>query len=174
MGSILLIVACLVIAFLLYVNTRPDRMRVKRVAYIKASDKAIFALINNLKAWEKWTPYNKDPEMQKTYSGPEEGIGAKYAWMGNNQVGEGSLTVQNTTAPHEVLFQLEFKKPYVGLNDVTFHITPMDDGTTAVSWILDAPQSFMSKLMGVFMNMDKMIGSDFEVGLANLKKVAES
>lgn len=162
-----------VAGILIYAATRPDSFRVQRSISIKAPPEKVFALINDLRDWSKWSPYEKkDPAMKRTFSGASSGKGAVYEWDGNNQVGKGRMEVIETTPPSKILIKLDFIKPFEGHNTAEFTMESKGD-STLVTWAMYGPAAFMTKLIGIFMNMDAMIGDDFTAGLANLKAVAE-
>lgn len=170
-----LIVIALVVLLaliLIYAATRPDTFHVERSISIKAPPEKIFALINDFHKWDAWTPYNKDPAMKRTYGENTAGKGAKYAWEGNKEVGQGEITITDTTPPREIEMELHMIKPFEGRNHVVFSIDAAGD-STRVTWALEDRHSYMVKVMTMFFNLDKMIGGDFEVGLAKLKTVAE-
>ena len=170
----LLLVLIVLIAVLLgYAATRPDSFRVERATVIKAPPAKVFALIDDFRQWAGWSPWEKlDPAMKRTHSGAASGKGAVYAWQGNNDVGAGRMEILETTAPPRVLIRLDFLKPFAATNTAEYTIVPEGDGTR-VTWAMYGPAPFVSKLMQVFVSMDKMIGTDFEQGLANLKALAE-
>src|SRR5262249_20680584 len=129
---------------------------------------------NNLREWSRWSPYDKrDPKMKKTFEGPAAGPGATYSWNGNNEVGEGRMTIVNSKPGEVVTMKLEFSRPFKGTNEVNFKLLPTAGGTQ-VSWIMDGKNNFVLKAMSLFMDMDKMVGKDFEVGLANLDATVRS
>lgn len=170
---ILIGLVIVVAAVLLYAATRPASFRVERSAGIKAPPEKIFPLINDFHQWPQWSPWEKlDPAMQRTHSGPAQGAGAAYAWVGNSKVGEGRMEILSSTAPKQVDIKLDFIKPFEGHNKTVFTLTPQGDGTT-VHWVMEGPAPYVTKLMSVFVSMDKMIGKDFEAGLSNLKATAE-
>jgi hypothetical protein len=169
---ILLAVFVLLAIVLVYVSTRPNTFRVERSIDIKAAPEKIFGLINDFRQWNDWTPYNKDPVMKKTYSGSASGKGAMYAWEGNREVGQGEISIIGSTPSSEVALDLHMIKPFEARNSVIFTLSKAGD-STRVTWSLDGKQNLMSKLMGLVFDMDKMVGGDFEVGLARLKAVAE-
>ena len=170
----LAVVALLLIAFSIVVVMQPSSLRVSRTATISAPPEEVFAHVNNLRKWQAWSPYDKrDPKMQRTYEGPEEGTGASYVWNGNNEVGEGRSTIVESRPGELVEFKLEFVRPFAGTNTARFSFEPRGE-QTAVTWALDCKCGFCAKAMGLFISMDKMIGNDFEAGLANLKKLVES
>ena len=168
-----LVVVVLVGALLAYAATKPDSMHVQRAASIKAPPDKIFPLINDFHSWSSWSPYEKlDPAMKRTYSGAANGKGAVYEWEGNSQVGQGRMEITDTSHPSRVTIKLDFIKPFEGHDVAEFALVPQGDSTT-VTWTMDGPSPYVAKLMGVFVNMDTMIGKDFETGLANLKGLAE-
>lgn len=168
-----IVIVVAIVAALLYATTRPDTFHVQRTASIKASPDKIFAYINDLHAWEAWSPYAKlDPAMKTRYSGTASGAGSVYEWEGNSQIGAGRVTITDTTPPKQMAIKLDMFKPFAASNDVTFTLQPNGDATD-VTWAMDGRNNFMSKLMSLFFNMDKMVGGQFEEGLANLKALAE-
>ena len=173
LAVIAVVVAVIVAGILLYATTRPDSFTVKRSAAIKAPPERLFALINDLHGWAAWSPYEKkDPGMKRTFSGAAQGKGAVYEWDGNKNVGTGRMEILEATPPSKIVIKLDFLKPFEGHNTAEFTIEPKGDNTT-VTWAMYGPSSFIFKVMGVFMDMDKMIGNDFAAGLANLKALAE-
>jgi uncharacterized protein YndB with AHSA1/START domain len=140
---------------------------------IKAPPAKVFALIDDFRQWAGWSPWEKlDPAMKRTHSGAASGKGAVYAWEGNGDVGAGRMEILETTAPSRVLIRLDFMKPFEATNTAEYTIQPEGEATR-VTWAMYGPAPFLSKLMQVFVSMDKMIGKDFEQGLANLKALAE-
>ena len=169
-----IVVLVLVVGVLAFAATKPDSFRVQRSASIKAPPEKVFALINDLKGWNAWSPYEKkDPAMKRTLSGAPTGKGAIYEWAGNKEVGKGRMEITDAVPPSKVLIKLDFIEPFEGHNTAQFDLQPRGD-MTDVTWAIYGPSPFITKLMGVFFNMDTMIGRDFETGLANLKAVAES
>jgi Polyketide cyclase / dehydrase and lipid transport len=170
---IAVILAIAIALVLILAASKPDTFRVTRAAMIKAAPETIFPLIADFHAWGKWSPWEgRDPAMKRTFSGAERGTGAIYAWDGNRNVGAGRMEITGATAPSNIAIKLDFIKPFEGHNITEFTLSPQGGGTD-VTWAMHGPAPFMSKIMQVFMNMDRMIGRDFEAGLANLKKVAE-
>jgi hypothetical protein len=175
---VLIVVAVAVAVLLVYAATRPDSFRFERATTIQAPPEKLFALVNDFHRWTAWSPWEKvDPQLKRTYSGPEAGKGAVYAWEGNNNVGSGRMEITDAVpvskaAPSKILIQLDFLKPFEAHNTAEFTFTPGPQGTT-VTWAMFGPSPYVSKLMGVFMNMDRMVGSQFEQGLANLRSAAE-
>ena len=171
--KILVVLLVVVAGFLAYASTRPDTLRVQRSATIKAPPDKIFPLITDLRRWSVWSPWEKkDPAMKRTFGGVDSGQGAVYAWQGNSDVGEGRMEIVEVTPPSKVAIQLDFIKPLEGHNVAEFTLTPKGEATD-VTWLMYGPTPFIGKVLGIFMNMDAMIGNDFEAGLASLKAVAE-
>ena len=167
------VIVVAIAGILLYAATKPDSFRVQRVVLINAPSDKVFPLINDIKAWTVWSPYEKkDPAMKRTFAGADNGKGAVYAWQGNSDVGEGRMEIVEATPPSKVAIKLDFIKPLEGHNVAEFTMTPKGDATD-VTWVMYGPTPFIGKVLGVFMNMDAMIGSDFEAGLASLKAAAE-
>ena len=169
-----LILAVAIAIILVLAATKPDTFRITRAAAIKAPPEKIFPLIDDFRQWGKWSPWEgRDPALKRTFSGAERGKGAVYAWDGNRNVGAGRMEILEAEASSRVLIKLDFIKPFEGHNTAEFTMLPQG-GATTISWVMQGPVPFMGKLMHVFMNMDNMIGKDFEAGLANLKKLAET
>jgi hypothetical protein len=159
-------------AVLLFAASRPDTFRVQRSASIKAPPEKLHGLINDMKVFNTWNPYNlKDPNVRGEYQGPQAGPGAVYHFAGNKEVGKGSIAIVDT-APSKVTMKLDMIEPFEGHNIVEFLLAPKGD-STEVTWAMHGPSPYLGKLIGLFMNMDRMIGRDFEAGLANLKARAE-
>jgi hypothetical protein len=171
--AIIGVVAVVVIAgILLYATTKPDSFRVQRAVLINAPPDKVFALINDFKAWPAWSPYEKkDPAMKRSLGAVTAGKGATYAWEGDKNVGQGSMEMLES-GPRKILIKLDFLKPFEAHNMAEFGLEPKGD-STSVSWAIYGPSPFMSKVIGTFMNIDDMIGRDFEKGLADLKAAAE-
>ncbi|HMS26025.1 MAG TPA: SRPBCC family protein [Burkholderiaceae bacterium] len=167
-----LFIAIVVALVLLYASSKPDTFRVERAATIKAPADKIFPYINDLHQWDAWTPYNRDPAMKKTFGGSAAGKGATYAWEGNKEVGKGDMVITESSAPNLVRMDLHFEKPFEANNQVDFKLVVEGD-STKVTWGMDGKNNLISKVMGLFINMDNMIGKDFQVGLNQLKAVAE-
>ena len=154
-------------------TTKPDSFEVERQIVIAAPPAVIFANLEDFKRWESWSPWEKlEPGMKKTFSGPASGVGASYAWQGK-EVGAGKMTVTDSTPNQKLTIQLDFTKPFEAANVVHFDLTPAS-AATRVSWRMNGPMPFASKVMAVFADMDSLIGKDFDKGLAQLKSVSES
>jgi uncharacterized protein YndB with AHSA1/START domain len=174
--AVLIIVAILVlgvVGILAYAATRPATFRVQRTATIKAPPDKIFPLINEFRNWSEWSPYEKkDPAMKRTMGGTTSGKGATYAWNGDRNVGEGHMEIIEVAPPSKVVIKLDFLRPFEAHNTAEFTLAPKGEATD-VTWAIHGPNLFVGKVMGLFINMDNMIGKDFEAGLANLKSLAE-
>jgi Polyketide cyclase / dehydrase and lipid transport len=167
--------AIAVAVVLILASTKPDTFSVQRAAVVKVPAVKIFPLINNFHQWAKWSPWeDRDPAMKRTYSGTESGRGAVYAWDGNKNVGSGRMEILDATSPSKIVIKLDFFKPFEGHNTAEFTMLSRgDNATTNVTWVMRGPAPFMNRVMQVFMNLDKMIGKDFEAGLVNLRKLTE-
>ena len=171
--KIALAIGVLIVAVLLYAATRPGTLHVERSAAINAAPERIFPLINDFHQWGGWSPYETiDPAMKRTYSGSPEGKGAVYEWVGNNEVGSGRMEITDTSQSLGVTIKLDFTAPLEGHNVAQFTLVP-EGGSTRVTWTMDGPTPYIGKLIGVFINMDTMIGGAFDEGLANVKRIAE-
>ncbi len=160
-------------AVLVYAATRPDTFRVERSAGIAAPPEKIFGLINDFRQWAAWSPWEGiDPALKRTYSGAASGKGAVYAWEGNSKVGAGRMEILESAPGSKIAIKLDFFKPFEGHNTAEFTLEHKGEATT-VNWAMFGPSPYMSKLMGLMVNMDRMIGGQFEQGLANLKSIAE-
>lgn len=170
---IAIVIVVLISGVLIFAATKPDTFRVERAAAIKAPPEKVFALINDFKRWDAWSPWEKkDPAMKRTWGATTSGKGAKYAWDGNNDVGQGSMEIADSISPSKIALKLDFIKPFEGHNTVEFTLEPKGD-VTNVTWAMQGPAPFLSKVMQVFCSMDSMVGKDFEAGLANMKAAAE-
>jgi len=169
--GILIVVA--IVAFLGFAATKPDTFRVERSATIKAPPEKIFPLIQDFHNWGTWSPYEKrDPDMKRTYGGPDSGKGSMYAWDGNSKVGAGRMEILDASAPSKVAIKLDFIKPFEGHNTAEFTMVPQGDSTN-VTWAMYGPNPYVAKAMQTVFDMDEIIGNDFSAGLANLKAAAE-
>jgi len=169
-GAVLLATIAVIVV---YASTRPDSFRVERSTAMNAPPEKIFPYIEGLKRWAEWSPYEgRDPAMKRAYSGADSGTGAVYEWDGNDDVGKGRMEIVDSTPPHRVVIKLDFLKPFEGHNMAELTVEPKG-GQTIVTWAMYGPSTFMTKLIGTFMDMDDMIGRDFAAGLAKLKSVVE-
>ena len=166
-------VGALVGLLLIVVATRPADFTVQRSAVIAAPAATVHALVNDFHRWADWSPWDKmDPAMKKTIEGPPSGPGAKYAWSGNDKVGEGRMTIVDSRPGASVEIKLEFLKPFAATNQTIFTFQPEGTGTR-VQWTMNGHNDFMGKAFTLFMDMDGMVGPDFEKGLASMKGLAE-
>jgi hypothetical protein len=173
MKKILISVAALMLGVLGYATTRPDSFEVKRSISIRAPSAAVFGHLNDFRHWTEWSPWEKvDPALRRTYTGAAHGVGAIYEWVGNDTVGQGRMEIVEAMPTSRVALKLDFIKPFEAHNQVVFTLEPQG-AATAVTWVMSGPSPFISKLIGLFVSMDTMIGRDFETGLANLKALAE-
>jgi hypothetical protein len=172
--KILVVLAIIVAVFIVVVALQPSEFRVSRTATISAPAPVLFAQVNDFHNWPAWSPYERlDPAMRKTYKGAPAGTGAIYTWAGNSQAGEGRATITESRPSDLIRIKLEFVKPFAVTNTAEFTFEPRGD-RTAVTWSLSGRNGFMFKAVGLFMNMDKMVGGQFEEGLARMKSVAET
>src|SRR4030081_324970 len=176
--AIIAIVLAIAIAIVLILAaTKPSTFSVRRATAVKAPPERIFSLINDFHQWGSWSPYeNKDPAMKRSYDGPASGKGAVYGWEGNKNVGSGRMEILEVSAPAKIVIKLDFFTPFEGHNTAEFTMLPQRDATnmtTNVTWLMHGPARFIGKIMHVFINMDRMVGKDFEIGLANLKRLTE-
>jgi uncharacterized protein YndB with AHSA1/START domain len=168
---VLLVIAVVVVLGL--AAMKPDTFRVQRAMTIKAPPEKIFALINDFHAWGQWSPWEKkDPAMKRTFSNPASGKGATYAWEGDKNVGQGSMEIVDAAQSSKIALKLDFVKPFEGHNMVVFTLEPKGEATN-VTWDMRGPTPFFAKIIHVLLNMDKLVGNDFEAGLANLKAASE-
>lgn len=161
--------------FAIFVAMRPSHMHIERSITMKAPVESAYAQVADFHDWAAWSPWDKlDPAMTKTYSGPTSGEGAHYAWTGNKEVGEGEMTIKRATPDERIDIELIFKKPFAATNSTAFIFKRGAGDDTTVTWSMDGENNFMAKTAGVFMDMDKMVGDDFDKGLAALKTAAEA
>jgi uncharacterized protein YndB with AHSA1/START domain len=174
LGIVAGVIVVAVLVVLAIAAGKPSTFQVSRTTLIRAPAEKIFPLIDDLHAWRSWSPYeDKDPNLQRTYAGPEAGVGAHYGWVGDaKKVGTGSMQIIESIPPSKVKLKLDFLVPFEGHNTAEFTLEPEGDATR-VTWAMSGPSPLMSKVMGLFFNMDAMIGDDFAVGLARLKAAAE-
>lgn len=171
--TIIIVVVVLIAGVLVFAATKPDTFRVQRAASIKAPPEKVFALINDFKRWDAWSPWEKkDPAMKRTWGAVTSGKGATYAWEGNKDVGQGSMEITESSPASKIALKLDFVKPFEAHNIVQFTLEPKGD-TTNVTWAMQGPTPYFAKIIHVFIDMDSMVGKDFEAGLASMKAVAE-
>lgn len=167
-------IAGVILLLVIIVALRPSDFSVTRSATITAPPEAVFVQVNDLHKWEAWSPWAKvDPNAKTYYEGPEAGVGAAFGWSGNNKIGQGKMTITGSRPGELVQFRLEFLRPMKGTNDAEFTFKPSGN-QTQITWTMSGKMGFMGKLFGLFMNCDKMVGGQFEKGLADMKSVVES
>ncbi len=160
--------------FMVVVLTQPSRFHIERTIIVEAAPDAAFARVNNLGDWRAWSPWEKlDPHMERTYSGPPQGVGASYAWKSTpGKAGQGRMTIESSQAPTLVGIKLELVRPFPAKSDMTFTFLPMSGGTR-VTWSMDGRSGFLGKTFHLVANVDKQVGGDFERGLIALKALVE-
>ncbi len=172
--NVMLVVLVLIGGLLGFAATKPDDFQVTRSITIAAPPAAVFPHVNDFRKWEDWSPWAKlDPEAKNSFEGPESGAGAEFSWSGNNDVGEGKMTIAESQPPERIAIKLEFIRPFEDTCDVDFSFQPEGE-QTKVTWTMAGQNNFISKIVCLFMNMDQMIGKDFEKGLASMKSVVEA
>jgi hypothetical protein len=170
---ILATLAMLIVAFAIIVSNRPATFRVERSITMSVPASAPFTEVNDFHNWQVWSPYVEfDPNMTTTYAGPESGVGAEMAWSGNSKAGQGRMTIVKSQPTELVRMNLEFTKPFAATNTAEFTFRSEGENTV-VTWTMTGNNNFMSKAVQLFMNMDKLVGGDFERGLAKMKTVSE-
>lgn len=170
---ILIAVGAIVAVVIVIVAVQPSAYRVVRSATMSAPPSAVFEQVNDFRNWIAWSPWEKlDPQMKRTHEGASSGVGAIYSWEGNKQVGQGRMTITDSSPGEMIRIKLEFIKPFKATNTTEFTFQPQDS-QTVVTWTMTGTKNFMFKAVSLFMNMDKLIGGDFEKGLANMKSVVE-
>lgn len=170
---ILIAVAAIVVLFFIIVSLRPSDFLVTRTGRISAPVGVVFDNVNDLHKWDAWSPWAKlDPNAKNSFEGPVSGAGASMAWSGNNKVGEGKMTITESRPNERVQFKLEFLRPFKATNTAEFTFKSEGD-QTVVTWSMSGKNNFMGKAIGLFMNCDKMVGGQFEQGLASLNSVSQ-
>jgi len=163
-----------IVIFCVMVAMQPDDFMYKRSAMVNAPPEKVFEQVNDFKKWDAWSPWAKiDPAMTTTYSGPPTGVGSAYAWKGNSDVGEGKMTIMESHPSSHVKINLDFISPFEAKNLTDFMMKPEGDKTN-VTWTMSGKNNFMAKAFSIVVDMDKMIGADFEKGLAQMKTAVES
>lgn len=171
---ILVSLAAIVAIFLIVVAVQPSDFRISRSATIPAAPGVVFEHVNNLQKWNDWSPWAKlDPAAKNTFTGPESGVNAAFAWAGNDQVGEGIMTITESKPTEFVQMKLEFIKPFQAVSTTAFTFAPEGEHTK-MTWTMTGTNNFMGKAMSLIMNCDKMLGTQFEEGFANLSKVVSA
>ena len=172
--TVIIIIAALIALVLVFAAMKPDTFRVERSIDVNAPPEKVYAILEDFHQWSGWSPWEKlDPALQRTHSGEPRGTGAVYAWQGNRKVGEGRMEIVDSSPPSRLIIKLDFLKPFEAHNTAEFTLVRRGAGTH-LTWAMFGPANFMTKLMGVFMSMDRMIGKDFEAGLANMRAAAET
>lgn len=169
-----IVIAVLFVAVLVYAARRPDSFRTERATVIKAPPEKIFPLINDFRRWDAWSPWEKvDPAIKRTYGSVGSGKGAVYEWRGNKEVGQGRMEIIDSSPSSKLVLKIDFIAPFEAHNTIEFTLAPQGDSTT-VTQAMFGPSPYFFKLMGLFINCDKMVGEKQEEGLANLKAIVES
>ncbi|HEX8819547.1 MAG TPA: SRPBCC family protein [Archangium sp.] len=172
--KILFALAILITGFVVLVSRQPSTFRIERSLTMATPADLPFGLVNDFHRWHFWSPWDAmDPQMKKTFDGPYAGPGATYAWSGNDKVGQGKMTILDAKPYERINIQLEFQKPWEAVNATTFTFQPAAEGSVTVSWIMEGHNTFVGKAFSLFMDMDGMIGKDFEKGLASIKTLTE-
>lgn len=168
-----LILIAIVVGILAYAAGQPDSFRIERSVTIDAPPATVFPLINDYRGWALWSPWEKkDPAMRRQYRGADTGVGAEYEWSGNGAVGAGRMEIIQSVRDAKVTVDLQFTEPFAAHNTAEFILAPVGDGTS-VTWVMSGPSPFLSRLIGLFVSMEDVVGADFESGLAALKAAAE-
>ena len=171
--TLLMGIAVAILGLLGYASTQPDTFVVERAVHVQAPPDKIYPYLADFHQWSAWSPWEKrDPAMQRRFGGAASGQGAVYAWEGNRDVGSGRMEIRSARPVSSVDLQLDFLAPFEAHNTATFTLVPQN-GATAVTWTMQGPMPLLSKVIGVIVSMDQMVGKDFEAGLANLKAIAE-
>lgn len=174
MKKILIALVAVIAVLLVVIATRPSTFQIERSATIAAPAEVVFASLNDFHRWSDWSPWEKiDPNMKRTFEGAASGVGAIYGWTGNDEVGEGRMTITESKPAEKIGIKLEFIKPWSATNQTVFTLKPAGD-KVSVTWTMSGTNGFMMKAFSMFMNMDEMVGKDFEKGLASLATVAQA
>ena len=170
--ALLVLGAVAIGGFAIRVATRPNVFRVTRKATLPAPPERIYPLIEDLRRWREWSPWEDlDPALERSYSGAESGTGAIYHWKGNKKAGEGRMEIRETDPNRRVVIALDFLKPFAAHNVTTLALAPAPSGTEVV-WSMEGPSDITSKMFQSVVNMDRMVGRDFEKGLERLGRLA--
>lgn len=171
--SVLIGFAAIVAVLVAVIASRPTEFRVSRSAEFAASSQTVFEQLNDLHRWNDWSPWARmDPNARYRYEGPESGTGASMTWAGNNEVGEGRMTIVESRPAERVTMRLDFMKPFESTCTTEFALEPRD-GKTVLTWTMLGTNNFMAKAVSLFMDCDKMVGGQFEQGLTNLRQIVE-
>ena len=171
--KIIIAIVVVVVVILAYASSKPDTFRVQRSIIVNAPPEKIFALINDFHKWDSWAPQDQqDPTMHRTYGGPAEGQGAVSEWSGSGSTGKGRMEILESVPPKLVTIKVDFVKPFEAHNTNQFAFEPAE-GSTKVTWTLDASNLYMMKVMSIFVNIQKEFGKHMESGLSSLKATAE-
>lgn len=173
--KILLVLVAVVAVYCGYIATLPSSFSVTRSTTISAAPDAVFANVNNFRKWDDWSPWAKrDPNAKTNYDGPEEGKGAKFSWAGNSEIGKGKMEIEQSTPSELIKIRLDFEEPFPGTSYASFQFKP-EGSNTEVTWTLSGDQSFSERFFTTLLGVDLevMIGKEYEIGLANLKRVVE-
>lgn len=174
MTLFLLLLLAALSAFIAYVSLQPDTFRIARSAVMEAPPELIYPLVNDLHEWPRWSPWSRlDPQQKVTYDGSPLGAGAIMSWAGDRKVGSGKMKIAESSQNERVRIKIQFIKPMKAINDVQFDFKPLGETRTEVVWTMSGRNEFTGKAMHAFFNMDKMVGGQFEQGLANLKALVE-
>ena len=169
--KILLALLALIVVLVIVVAVQPSDFRITRKAVIPAPPDAVFEQLNDFQKWNAWSPWAKlDPKAKNSFEGPVSGVGAKFLWSGNNEVGEGSMTITASKPAERIVMDLVFLKPFAASSITEFTLKP-EGGGTEVTWSMSGKNNFIAKAASLLMNCDKMVGTKFEEGFANLKRV---
>jgi hypothetical protein len=172
--KLLIVLIVLIAIFCVVAAMQPSSFRISRSTTIAASQEVVYSNVNDLHAFQVWSPWSKiDPHAKTSFEGPIAGPGASFAWAGNSEVGEGRMTITESRANELVLFRLDFKKPFAATNIAEFKFQPEGDHTK-VTWSMSGNNNFIAKAIGLIIDCDKMVGGYFEKGLANLKTLSET
>ncbi|HEY3499494.1 MAG TPA: SRPBCC family protein [Polyangiaceae bacterium] len=156
------------------VAAQPDTFHIERSTTVRTAPEHVFSQVNDFRAWTAWSPWEKkDPAMKRSYAGPPAGVGARYTWAGNSEVGEGRMTIETSDAPSKIRIKLEFLAPFAATNEATYTFARVREGTR-VTWSMDGKRGFVSKAFGLFLDAESFVGPDFERGLAAMKSAAEA
>lgn len=174
MTTFSLLLVALLGAIVVLASLKPEAFRVSRSQLVAAPAEAVFAHLVDFHQWNAWSPWAKrDPSAKNTFEGPESGVGSSFAWAGNSKIGAGKMTIEECVRDELLRIKLEFERPMKAVNRASFELKPQGEGTR-VTWSMAGKNNFYAKLFSLVVDMDKMIGKDFEEGLANLKALAEA